>query len=208
MSSRAPQRIQSSKVPSSDCWAKWSHVPWTAHSLPRHVCDIGGLRLRLVCVWPNGIPESPLDFWQWHQWFDHLQRGHSGHPLTVQNGEWRCCVTQKTQQRVWRRRKESRGSGPWTWGSPFYWRDAQGSWEPCEFWETPWGSRGRSSAHPWASSPGCLRGCEIGQRALARILEIWVPVSLLDLSKSLSCRGHLWNEELVCVWGGGGRVTI
>lgn len=45
----------------SDCWAKWSHVPWTAHSLSRHVCDIGGLWLRLVCVWPNGIPESPPD---------------------------------------------------------------------------------------------------------------------------------------------------
>lgn len=48
MSSRALQRIQSSKVPSSDCWAKWSHVPWTAHSSPRHVCDIGGLQLRLA----------------------------------------------------------------------------------------------------------------------------------------------------------------
>lgn len=51
----------------------------------------------------------------------------------------------------------------------------------------------------------------LGREPWTRILEIWVPVSLLDLSKSLSCLCHLWNGELVRVeWGrgtiGGGRT--
>ena len=188
---RAPQKhFQGSKVSSGDWPGQVKSCALdSSRPLPGHSCDLGGSRLMLVYVWTHGIPVSLLDFRQHLQWFDHLQgAGHSGHPLTVQPREWRCHVTQKMQWVVWRRGKEPGDQAPEcevpasTTG-----KSRAGPWEPREL---PGDSSGLQRQRP--SLPLCQAAAgslRLG-RALARILEIWAPVSLLDLGKSLTYLGQ------------------